>query len=78
MALPIPVPHHLVKEERALSQTLHEIIRRAADGTGAVTINGNITVNGSGGGIILTTPNGLHTWLLSIDNLGVLKTTQIT
>ena len=78
MALPIPVPHHLVKDERALSQTLHEIIRRAADGTGAVTINGNITITGAGGGLIVTTPNGLHVYRIGVANNGAVTATKIT
>lgn len=78
MALSIPVPYKLTDDERALAQVISEIIRRAADGTGAVTINGNITITGAGGGLIVTTPNGLHTYRIGVANNGAVTATKIT
>jgi uncharacterized protein YukJ len=78
MALYIPVPHNLTKSERDLSQTIHEIIRRAVDGTHAVSLSFNITITPAGGGLILTTPNGLHTYKVSVANNGALESTKIS
>ena len=78
MALSIPVPHHLIKDERALSQFLSEVCRRAADLTGPVTIGFNITITGAGGGLIVTTPNGLHSYRIGVANNGALTATKVT
>ena len=69
MALPIPIPHNLTKNERDLSQTLSEICRRAVDGT-AVSTTVPVYVSGPGGGLLVPTPNGLHTYLIGVANDG--------
>lgn len=74
MPLPIPIPHHLVKDERALSQTLSEICRRAVDGTNTITANA-VYVPGSGGGIIVTTPDGSHQYIIGVSNNGAVTST---
>ena len=69
MALPIPIPHNLTKNERDLSQTLFEICRRAVDGT-AVSTTVPVYVPGPGGGLLVRTPNRLHTYLIGVANDG--------
>ena len=69
MALPIPIPHNLTKNERDLSQTLFEICRRAVDGT-AVSTTVPVYVPGPGGGLLVRTPNLLHTYLIGVANDG--------
>ena len=78
MPLPIPVPHHLVKDEKALSQTVHEIIRRAIDGTMAYVTTFNITITTPGGGLIVKTPDGKHTYRLGVANNGAPTSTKLT
>ena len=80
MALSIPVPPNLTKSERDLAQTLSEIIRRSIDGTGPVTITVgfNITINGAGGGLIVTTPNGLHKYRIGVANNGAITATKVS
>ena len=69
MALSIPIPHNILKSERDLSQTLSEICRRAVDGTTSVIANVTF-ISGAGGGFIVTTPNGLHQYLIGVANNG--------
>ncbi len=78
MALSIPVPHHLVKDERALSQTISEIIRRSIDSTNPIVLQVNITISPAGGGLIVTTPNGLHTYRIGVQNNGAISATKIS
>lgn len=76
MSLSIPVPHKLVKDEKALSQLLSEIIRRAVDGSASpVQINVQLNVNGNdikikngGSGLILASRDGLHYGRLLLEN----------
>ena len=77
MPISTPVPHDLLKHERALSQLLSEICRRAMDGTGPISLSFNITFP-AGVGIVLTTPNGLHTYRVSVQNNGALSATKVT
>ncbi len=44
----------------------------------SLSIVGDLTITGAGKGIILTTPDGLHTWRLAVDNSGNPTTEQIT
>jgi len=74
MALPIPIPHNLTKNERDLSQTLSEICRRAVDGT-AISTTVPVYVSGAGGGIRVTTPNGLHNYVIGVANDGAATST---
>ena len=74
MALSIPIPHNLLKNERDLSQTLSEICRRAVDGTTTSTTS-PVYVSGAGGGIRVTTPNGLHTYIIGVANDGAARST---
>lgn len=38
----------------------------------------DITLTGAGLGLVVTTPNGLHTYRIAVDNSGVLTTEQLT
>lgn len=42
----------------------------------AIKTSGDITLSGSGKGIICTTPNGLNTYKISVDNDGSIVTEQ--
>jgi hypothetical protein len=76
--LPIPVPHHLTDDEKALAQTLHEVIRRAIDGTAAFKTTFNISITTAGGGLIVFTPNGLHSYRIGVANNGAITATKVT
>lgn len=45
---------------------------------GSSSIVGNLTITGSGKGIVFTTPDGLRTYLLSVDNNGNMNWTELT
>lgn len=38
----------------------------------------DVTISGAGKGFVATTPDGLHTYRISVDNGGVLTTEQLT
>lgn len=78
MAISIPVPQNLTKSERDLAQTLSEIIRRAVDGTNAISLAVTVTITTPGGGLIVTTPNGLHKYRIGVQNNGAVSATKIS
>ena len=78
MAISIPVPPNLTKSERDLAQTLSEIIRRAVDGTNAISLAVTVTITTPGGGLIVTTPNGLHKYRIGVQNNGAVSATKIS
>lgn len=44
----------------------------------AISPTTDITMTGSGKGLVVTTPDGTHTYRIAVDNGGVLTTEQIT
>lgn len=78
MPLPIPIPHKLTDDEKALAQLVHEIVRRAMDGTSAIKTGFSITISVAGGGTIVTTPDGKHTYRLGVANNGAPTSTKLT
>lgn len=44
----------------------------------AINISGDITDTGAGKGLVVTTPNGLHTYRITVDNDGSLTTEALT
>ena len=50
---------------------------KVADG-GTITITGAISMTGAGTGITLTSPDGLHTYRIYVDNNGELSRDQIS
>lgn len=86
MSLSIPIPHHLVKDERALAQLVSEIVRRAIDGSVnpaqlnvGIRITGNdLTIATAGNGVILSNRAGTHTYRLLMENDGTISADKIT
>ncbi len=46
--------------------------------TGPLSANNDITITAASKGLVLTTPDGAHTYRIAIDNSGVLTTEQVT
>jgi hypothetical protein len=47
-------------------------------GAGFSGYTGDITLTGAGLGLVVTTPDGLHTYRIAIDNAGEITTQQLT
>ena len=77
MSLPIPVPQNLTNDATALAQILSEICRRAVDGTEPISLSVNVTVTTPGGGVIVTTPDGLHQYRIGVQNSGAISATKL-
>lgn len=60
---------------------IREWVNGVDSGTQSLTslsVNGDITDTSAGSGLIVTTPNGLHTYRIAIDNSGQITTQQVT
>lgn len=85
MPINIPIPNN-VDQHRPLSQLLKEMLRRAIDGSlNPIQINVQINVTSNdivvvtaGKGLVVTTPNGLHTYRINVANDGALQSTLLT
>lgn len=57
------------------------VVNSLASGATAFTgllISGTVTMSGSGSGTVYTTPSGLHTYKVSVDNDGSIVSEQLT
>lgn len=60
------------------SDVLSCTIAGAMSWVSAGTFGGDVTINGAGNGVIVTTPDGLHTFRIAVDNFGGITTEQLT
>lgn len=72
------IPFRLPPAGYALAAHVQANLDSLANAVDNLTLTGDITLSGAGTGLILTTPNGLHTYRLAIDNNGVVTSEQLT
>lgn len=46
--------------------------------TASISVAGDITITGAGKGLVVTTPDGLHTYRIAVDNDGSVTTEALT
>ena len=63
---------HLI-DAVALMANFNAAVQKAGD-----TMTGDLNISAAGKGLVLTTPDGAHTYRIAISNAGELTTEQIT
>lgn len=80
--MPIDVPYRLPLDGPAPSNyvqaNFESLVFSLRNTIAGGTFSNDITITTAGNGLVLTTPNGLHTYRIAITNDGQLTTEQLT